>query len=172
MDTNEAINEARKALNEAREQREILATYQKDLDRRAETAVNRHLITQMIPANILDELCAKYPLYSQERERANTIVSVKLFVPRTACAWYLTECSREGNSYTGFGLAHISETKLGYIDLAELARLGVNVGGKVIQAVHRDKNFTPCTLSEAAKTEPLISEWLKFMGWNEPPRLQ
>ena len=161
MDTNEAINEARKALNEAKEQREIV-----------ETAVNRHLITQMIPANILDELCAKYPLYSQERERANTIVSVKLFVPRTTCAWYLTECSREGNSYTGFGLAHISETELGYIDLAELARLGVNVGGKVIQAVHRDKNFTPCTLSEAAKTEPLISEWLKFMGWNEPPRLQ
>ena len=67
---------------------------------------------------------------------------LKLFNPTGAGTWYLSELNPETN--VAFGLCHITDKELGYVDLNELA----NFRGQMGLGIERDKFFTPKTLKE------------------------
>ena len=67
---------------------------------------------------------------------------LKLFNPTGAGTWYLSELNPETN--VAFGLCHITDKELGYVDLNELA----NFKGQMGLGIDRDKFFTPKTLKE------------------------
>ena len=62
-------------------------------------------------------------------------VVCKLFNPSGAGTWYLTELNEEDN--VAFGLAHVHEKDLGYIDINELENFRGIFGLKI----ERDKYF-------------------------------
>ena len=62
-------------------------------------------------------------------------VVVKLFNPTGIGTWYLTEMNPETN--VAFGLAHIQEKELGYINVAELKEFK----GRMGLGIERDRMF-------------------------------
>lgn len=53
----------------------------------------------------IDELTAKYPLYSQDDKGGDTLALYHLFIG--SADWYVTEGSREGDTVTLFGLVNM-----------------------------------------------------------------
>lgn len=74
----------------------------------------------------IDELTAKYPLYSQDGKRGDALVLYHLFIG--SADWYVTEGSREGDTVTLFGLVNMGGTvEMGYFSLAEMESIKVPV---------------------------------------------
>ena len=67
---------------------------------------------------------------------------LKLFNPTGLGTWYLSELNPETN--VAFGLCHITDKELGYVDLNELE----NFKGQMGLGIERDKFFKPKTLEE------------------------
>lgn len=85
------------------------------------------------------------PLYANEHKKAeDTKVIFKLFNPTGAGTWYITE----GDLKTGqlFGLCHIFEAELGYVNLNEL----LAIRGRFGLGIERDLHWTG-TLADAMK---------------------
>lgn len=79
-------------------------------------AVQRMLITQAQR----ERLIANFELNKHRSENPIDFKPVvKLFFPAGSGTWLLTELNPSNN--VAFGLAHIHESELGYIDLTELA---------------------------------------------------
>lgn len=119
-----------------------------------------------------EHLTEKYPLYSQDGKKADTLVIAKYFFPASAATWYVTEVSLEEYDTpegvkplpTFFGLVTgLVEDELGYFSLQELAEVKVDVpvivrNGvtgeekeiKIPQQIERDLYFTPAPLSKVA----------------------
>lgn len=105
----------------------------------------------------INELADKYPLYSQDGKGINAFCSYKFFFPFSSFTWYITECSKDGDYITLFGvtIGASGEGEFGYTTLNELDSLQV----RGLQ-VERDKNFTPAPLVELYKTEPPLQDFL------------
>ena len=67
---------------------------------------------------------------------------LKLFNPTGLGTWYLSELNPETN--VAFGLCHITDKELGYVDLNELQ----NFKGQMGLGIERDKFFKPKSLEE------------------------
>lgn len=78
----------------------------------------------------------------REDKIENSKAIVKLFNPTGAGTWYLSELNPETN--VAFGLAHIHDWELGYIDLNELQAFKGQFG----LGIERDRWFDPKTLDE------------------------
>ena len=74
-------------------------------------------------------------LKSEQRGEKSFKVVLKLFNPTGIGTWYLSELDPETNQ--AFGLAHVHEKELGYIDLNELE----NFRGLMGLPIERDKLF-------------------------------
>jgi hypothetical protein len=74
--------------------------------------------------------------YEQDDKGDDAIAYLHYF--RGVADWYITEKDMDGGVFQAFGLAHIHETELGYISIAELVKHGVEL----------DLYFTPKTLAE------------------------
>lgn len=115
-----------------------------------------HLLTEEEQRNLEE----KFPLYSQDGKGGKAVVSYKFFVGNAT--WWITEGSKEGDDFTMFGIASISEKEWGYISLRELTEFvgRVNVGGIAMAPVkiERDKHFTPCLLKDIPELKELIFE--------------
>lgn len=105
----------------------------------------------------IDELAAKFPLYSQDGKGLDAVVSYKFFFPAGHYTWYITECSREGDAVTLFGVTVGLEPvgEYGYISLDELQ--GLNVHGLTVE---RDLYFKPAKLRDLGATEPNLRPFL------------
>lgn len=77
--------------------------------------------------------------YGQENKGENAICYLHYF--RGGCDWFITEKDESPQGQQAFGLAHITETEMGYISIPELVRNGVEL----------DLYFTPCSLAEARR---------------------
>ena len=77
-------------------------------------------------------------------------VVVKLFDPQGSGTWFLTELNPDTN--IAFGLCHITEAEIGYVDLDELQ----SYKGVFGLGIERDK-FWP--------TGKTIAECKEAMGW-------
>lgn len=71
------------------------------------------------------------------RSEIDHIVQVRLLLPFSSAAWWLTE--KEPGTSLAFGLCQITEAELGYLDLDELASVRHPQGPRVIQ----DRTFKP-----------------------------
>jgi hypothetical protein len=100
------------------------------------------------------EALKPFPLYSQEETRIHEQKALAAFAIGPI-RWYITEGSREGNTFTFFGLVcGMSETpELGYINADELAAVrtsaypyGFPRGIELCVAPVQD--FRPCKLKE------------------------
>lgn len=77
--------------------------------------------------------------YQQDGKGDEAIAYLHYF--RGVADWYITEKDMDGGVLQAFGLAHIQETELGYISIAELVKYGAEL----------DLHFTPKTLAEIKK---------------------
>ena len=95
--------------------------------------------------NELADALQKYPLYSQDDKKGDTVVVAKYFFPATALTWYVTEGRREDDDYLFFGLVVGTDTsaEMGYFSLSQLSEL--NACGLKVE---RDIYFQPKKLSE------------------------
>ena len=112
----------------------------------------------------IDELAAKFPLYSQDNKSLDAVVSYKFFFPAGRYTWYITECSREGDAVTLFGVTVGLEPvgEYGYISLDELQ--GLNVHGLTVE---RDLYFKPAKLRDLGATEPDLRPFLEAWADDE-----
>lgn len=114
---------------------------------------------ELLTSKEIDELAAKYPLYSQDGKGLDAVVSYKFFFPAGRFTWYITECSREGDAVTLFGVtvAHDPVGEYGYISLNELQEL--NVYGLTVE---RDLHFKPAKLRDLTNEinlRPFLEAW-------------
>ena len=112
---------------------------------------------ELLTSKQIEELTAKYPLYSQDGKGIDAVASYKFFLPGTGATWYLTEASREGQGVTCFGVCIVTDPRgeLGYFSLDELQ--GLKFHGVQVE---RDKYFTPAPLRQLRATEPALTEFL------------
>lgn len=108
---------------------------------------------RLLTAELLEAL-KPFPLYSQEETRIHEQKALAAFAIGPI-RWYITEGSREGNTFTFFGLVcGMSDTpELGYINADELAAVrtsaypyGFPKGIELCVAPVQD--FKPCKLKE------------------------
>lgn len=108
-------------------------------------------MAQKIITKKIEELFAKYPLYSQDGKGGDAKVLCKIFNPYGCGTWYITEARKQDNGdYLCFGLAKIHEAELGYFMLSELLNMRVNVFG-LRMPLERDCGFVNKTLRDAYK---------------------
>lgn len=88
------------------------------------------------------ELLHAIPDLYETEETPDPICHVKLFLPSTNWAWYVTELSRQDHNLC-FGYVVGLESELGYFSLAELEELQTSLG----LAVEWDESFKPILLS-------------------------
>lgn len=122
---------------------------------------------ELLTSKQIEELTAKYPLYSQDGKGIDAIASYKFFLPGTGATWYLTEASREGQGVTCFGVCIVTDPRgeLGYFSLDELQ--GLKFRGVQVE---RDKYFTPAPLRQLRATEPALTEFLDIWEAHEKSR--
>lgn len=94
---------------------------------------------QLMTKAIRKKLVANYDNQDGTKEFKAVL---KLFNPTGAGTWYLSEMNPDTN--VAFGLCHITDKELGYVDLNELA----NFKGQMGLGIERDRLFTPKTLKE------------------------
>lgn len=121
-------------------------------------------IMELLTSKQIDELAAKFPLYSQDGKGLDAVVSYKFFFPAGRFTWYITECSREGDAVTMFGVTVGLEPvgEYGYISFDELQ--GLNVHGLTVE---RDLHFTPAKLRDLGATEPNLRPFLEAWADDE-----
>ena len=108
-------------------------------------------MAQKIITKKIEELFAKYPLYSQENAGGDAKVLCKIFNPYGRGSWYITEATKQENGdYMCFGLTSLHETELGYFMLSDLLNARVNVWGCRLP-FERDLYFVNKTLRDAYK---------------------
>lgn len=108
-------------------------------------------MAQKIITKKIEELFAKYPLYSQENAGGDANVLCKIFNPYGRGSWYITEAQKQDNGdYLCFGLTNLFETELGYFMLSDLLNTRVNVFG-LRMPFERDCGFVGKTLRDAYK---------------------
>ena len=74
----------------------------------------------------IDELAANFPLYSQDGKGGDALALYHLFIG--SADWWVTECSREGDAVTLFGLVNMGgNVELGYFSLSEMESIKVPV---------------------------------------------
>lgn len=125
----------------------------------------------------IDELTAKYPLYSQEDKGGDALALYHLFIG--SADWYVTEGSREGDGVTLFGLVNMGgNVELGYFSLSEMESIKVpvpvhingddeNGGGKmeIFAYIEKDLYFEPTKLKDLKGEH--VRDWLARMGYLE-----
>lgn len=130
-----------------------------------------NLVEDFAALNEREHLTEKYPLYSQDGKRGDTLVIAKYFFTASAATWYVTEASEEEGDITFFGLVTgLVEDELGYFTLSQLeevkleapvvfvdANTGKETPGTLPASIERDLYFTPKPLSECA---PDFCAWL------------
>lgn len=85
-----------------------------------------------LPKSMIDKLVSNHKQQDGTKEFK---VVAKLFNPTGVGTWYLTELNPENN--VAFGLAHVHEKELGYIDLNELTEFRGQFG----LPIERDRYF-------------------------------
>lgn len=86
----------------------------------------------------LEDILAKYPLYSQDGKGDDAVVIAKFFLPGSGFTWYVTEAEKQTNGdYMFFGFVDGIEGEFGYFTLSELA----SVRGRFGLTIERDMYF-------------------------------
>lgn len=128
------------------------------------TQTKMDLIKDFFALNKRERLTEKYPLYSQEDKKADTLVIAKYLFPASSATWYVFEVSQEGDNFTFFGfVTGLLHDEMGYFSLLELASVKVNVPvtihnadtgeeyeKRILTTVERDLHFTPCEFKDVA----------------------
>ena len=88
----------------------------------------------------LEQLFAKYPLYSQEDRGYDATVVVKYFNPCGLGTWLITEGEKqEDDDWIFFGYCHIFEWEWGYVTLKELQQIKLPFGLTIERDLHTSK---------------------------------
>ena len=90
---------------------------------------------KLFTKSIEQRLIKNFEINRYKKNLINHKVVVKLFNPTGIGTWYLTEMNPETN--VAFGLAHIQEKELGYINVAELKEFK----GRMGLGIERDRMF-------------------------------
>lgn len=121
----------------------------------------------------IDELAANFPLYSQDGKGGDALALYHLFIG--SADWWVTECSREGDAVTLFGLVNMGgNVELGYFSLSEMESIKVPVpvhiegdNGKsetqFFAYIEKDLYFEPTKLKDLQGEH--VRDWLARMGY-------
>jgi len=90
---------------------------------------------KLFTKSIEQRLIKNFEVNKNKEKIVDHKVVVKLFNPTGIGTWYLTEMNPETN--VAFGLAHIQEKELGYINVAELKEFK----GRMGLGIERDRMF-------------------------------
>ena len=112
-----------------------------------------------ISAKERDTINAMPELYAQDGKGKDTIVHAHYFVG--GYDFWCTECSREGDDITMFGLTHLFETELGITSFNEMKAIRV----KGIFPVEFDEYWEPCRLADL--TDENARDWVQMMWGTE-----
>lgn len=120
----------------------------------------------------IDELTAKYPLYSQDNKGGDALALYHLFIG--SADWYVTEGSREGDGVTLFGLVNMGgNVEMGYFSLAEMESIKVPINVEIdgdgqgetefFAYIEKDRYFKPTKLKDLKGER--VRDWLEIVGY-------
>lgn len=92
----------------------------------------------------IENLLAKYPLYSQDGKKQDAVCVVKFFLTGGAHTWYILEADLSQDLLYGITVNGYGDCEYGYISLKELQSIRNSFG----LGVERDKVFKPTPLNQ------------------------
>lgn len=102
----------------------------------------------------IEEKLQKYPLYSQDGKKGDSIVLVKYFNPAGVGTWYITGAQKQENGkYLFYGYCHLGDNvmaELGYVRQEDFENMKLPFGLTIERDLYLPKNIT---LNEALKRD-------------------